>query len=420
MANSFLPEDLMICILTRLPVKTIIRFKSVCKTWFHLFSTPEFIKLHQAQLSSTPPEDHQSFIVHSFMRFSSDPKTQFSIFNVEDGDKKPTILQHPFAHAGQEDIQLYTVGCCNGLVCIRRAGEFLLWNPATNMSKTVPFKGCRYFKMVSVGFGYDAIKADFKVVMLVSTMEYTLAYVEIYSVNLDSWIKVDAGCFDLFHSFSGKNDLILNGNPYWVARIDGNEVLACFDVLELVFKIVHVPTIHWMSGLVQEAEVVYYGIFNNTHKVTEREIRFVDWNGALGALVTDYEVEYNPMPDVPYSLTVICGWVWVHDDIERIWRYNYAFGPSDMEVSRVSNCIKNQKILGTLSFGKMCVLDLETGYVTELFDRACLGRYSFEAHGYTESLVHINGMEKVVQPNKMIDESIFKDVCFENLKLLVN
>ncbi|KAL3616340.1 hypothetical protein CASFOL_039730 [Castilleja foliolosa] len=396
MANSVLPEDLMLCILTRLPVKAIVRFKSVCKTWFHLFSTPEFIKLHQAQISSNPED--QSFIVHSFMRHYSEPKTQFSIFNIEDGEKKPTILQRPFAHA--LDIQLYTVGCCNGLVCIRRAHQLLLWNPATKMSKTVPLKDCRPFKMVSLGFGYDAIKADFKVVMIVATIDYRLAYVEIYSVNLDSWIRVDVG-FDLFRCFKNKNDLILNGNPYWVALIDENEILVCFDVLELVFKIVHVPTIDWMCGLDEE---VCYGF--NTKTVTKRKVEFVDWNGALGALVTDYEVEYRPMPGNPYSLRVKCVWVWVHDDIKRIWRYKHTFGPSDMEVSRVSNCVRNRKILGTLSFGKMCVLDLETGYVTELFDRACLGRYSFEAHGYTESLVHINGMEKVVQRNKMIDESI--------------
>ncbi|KAL3628775.1 hypothetical protein CASFOL_027821 [Castilleja foliolosa] len=42
----------MLCILTRLPVKSIIRFKSVCKTWRDLFSSPEFIKMHQGQFSS--------------------------------------------------------------------------------------------------------------------------------------------------------------------------------------------------------------------------------------------------------------------------------------------------------------------------------------------------------------------------------
>ncbi|KAL3616341.1 hypothetical protein CASFOL_039731 [Castilleja foliolosa] len=389
MANSFLPDDLMLCILTRLPVKAIIRFKSVCKTWFHLFSTPEFIKLHQAQFSSTP-EDHQSFIVHSFVRNSMEPKNQFYIFNInEDVKKKPTILEHPFSHHAQYIQLLHIVGCCNGLVCIF-GHEIVIWNPATKMSKTVPFRDCRPFKVVSLGFGYDAIKADFKVVMIVATMEYRLTSVEIYSVNLDSWTTVDVGF--QFRCFKSENDLILNGNPYWVARIDRDKVLVCFDVLELVFKIV--PTIDWMVGFHEE---VCYGF--NTKTVKRRKVEFVDWNGALGALVTDYELEYRPIPGIPateYSKRVKCVWVWVFDDIEWIWRHNHTFGPSYMEVTRVSNCIKNQKMLGTLSYGKMCVLDLETGCVTELFDHACLGRYSIEAHGYTESLVHINGMEKVV------------------------
>ncbi|KAL3642444.1 hypothetical protein CASFOL_013259 [Castilleja foliolosa] len=398
MANNVLPEELMICILTRLPVKTIVRFKSVCKPWYHLFSTPEFKKLHQGQFSSNPED--QSFIIHSFNHWPSEPKDQFSIFNIEYGKKKPTILDHPFSHAQKHCLE--TVGCCNGLVRIRRGQDVVLWNPATKMYKIVPLKDCGPNKFVSLGFGYDSSKADFKVVMV----DTKLKSVEIYSANLDSWITVDVGF--QFSWFKSTNDLIVSGNPYWVGRVDENEVLVYFDVLELVFKIVPVPTDDWM-GLYEDAEDDSDGFdeetvmddwdrFENedTKTVTKTDVNFVDWNGALGALITNHEVEYRKgIASIEGPSRIECVWVWVFDDIEGIWRNDHSFGLIMVDIDRVIHCTKNEKILGTISFDKLCVLDLKTECVKELFDGVLLG-YSFEVYGYTQSFAHINGMEKVV------------------------
>ncbi|KAL3642388.1 hypothetical protein CASFOL_013203 [Castilleja foliolosa] len=344
MANSVLPEELMLCILTRLPVKTILRFKSVCKPWFHLFSTPEFKKLHQAQFSFSSDPKNQSFIFQSF--------DMFSIFNSESGKKRPTILDHPFDHA--QNIELYTVGCCSGLVCIRRDQEIVLWNPALKLSKTVPLKDCEPLKMVSLGFGYDAIGDDFKVVMIVANFAYgvgmNITSVEIYSVNLGSWITIDVGF--RFRLFAIKNDLIVNGNPYWVARVNGNDVLVCLDVSELVLKIVPWPTNYWMSlDEVAGADVDMVDLFvfeeeTEIKTCTETVVALVDWNGAVGALIINYEVEYCGGPFAPFtecSVRIECVRVWVFDDIERIWRNDHTFWPIKMDVGRVIHCSKNGK-----------------------------------------------------------------------------
>ncbi|KAL3642386.1 hypothetical protein CASFOL_013201 [Castilleja foliolosa] len=404
MANSVLPEDLMLCILSRLPVKTITRFKSVCKPWYDLFSTPEFKKLHQCQFSSDP--ENQSFILHSFNNDCMPPINQFSIFNIEYGTKKPTILDHSFADA--QNIKLDTVGCCNGLVCIRRGQEIVLWNPAMKFSKTVPLKDYGHLKKMSLGFGYDATRDDFKVLIFLAGGKgviLKLACVEIYSANLDSWSIVDVGF--QFGGFKDKNDLIVNGNPYWDASVEGNKVLLCFDVSELVFKIVPLPTIY-MMGLDEEADVDLDGLVEETETETETEIDFVDWNGALGAIVINYEIEYRVGACRILSSTV--EYVWVFDDIERIWRNNHTFVPIevDVEVTRPLHCTKTEKIMCEFSVNKMLVLDLETCCGKELFDGAHL-RNSFEVFAYTESLAHINGMEKVTVKNEQND----LDVCWE-------
>ncbi|KAL3642448.1 hypothetical protein CASFOL_013263 [Castilleja foliolosa] len=387
MANNVLPEELMLCILSRLPVKTIIRFKSVCKSWYHLFSTPEFKKLHLNEPKK------QFFIVHRHSKHRSEPKNQFSIFNIESGKKSPTILEYPFAHA--QNIYSYTLGCYNGLVCICRGQEIVLWNPALKLSKTVPLKGYRHLKNVSLGFGYDAIGDDFKVVMIGTNIHgegKNDTSVEIYSVNLDSWNTIDVG---FQFGILAKRDLIVNGNPYWVARFDENEVLVCFDMLELVFKIVPLPP-NYFNGYTGEL-VDWNGLDVYTNTVKETNSELVDWNGALGALIIDYEVEYRNISPVntECSSRIECFRVWVFDDIEQIWRNVHTFGPIEMDKYRVLHYVKNEKILSFFLDKKLFVVDLETGYDTELFDGAHLSDL-FEFYGYTESLAHINGMEKVV------------------------
>ncbi|KAL3642381.1 hypothetical protein CASFOL_013196 [Castilleja foliolosa] len=401
MANNVLPEELMLCILTKLPVKTIVRFKSVCKPWYHLFSTPEFKKLHQAQFSSDPK--NQYFIVHRFNNYCVEPKNQFTIFNIEYGPKKPTILNHPFAHA--QYTWMGTVGCCNGLVCLRSGQWIVLWNPATKMSKTFRLKDYEHFEEVSIGFGYDAIGDDFKVVIFLASIvrggDIYVASVEIYSANLDSWITVDVGF--QFYLFKGKNDLIVNGNPYWVGYVEGDKVLVCLDVLELVLKIVPVPTIY-MMGLGEEAEVDLDGLVTEKKKWKGIGVEFVDWNGALGAIAINYEYRVG-------KCTSTVEYVWVFDDIERIWRNSHTFGNIKVNVNleKVLHCTKNEKILCIFSSNKLCVLDLEAGCAKDFFDGARLRSY-FGVYGYTESLAHINGMKNVVVQNEHNDLDVFREV----------
>ncbi|KAK6158351.1 hypothetical protein DH2020_005665 [Rehmannia glutinosa] len=190
MANCVFPEDLMLCILTRLPVKSIIRFKSVCKPWCQLFSTPEFIKMHHVQFSSDPK--NQSFIVH---RIDKNYSNTISLFNIKSNVKKQMILDHPFSST-HVIIDVFSI---------------------TIPSSKVDFEA---HQMVSLGFRYDAERADFKVVRIFS-LKMNIIGVEVYSVNSDSWrtIEVDFQ----FNVLETKSVVIVNGNPYWVAKVDRND-----------------------------------------------------------------------------------------------------------------------------------------------------------------------------------------------------
>ncbi|KAL3628802.1 hypothetical protein CASFOL_027848 [Castilleja foliolosa] len=238
LADCVFPEEIMLCILTRLPVKSILRFRSVCKPWSNFFSTPEFRKMHQVM----------------------------SLFEIDSDETKPKILDHPRPDIRHKEI----VGCCNGLICLIRPhlvlSNIVLWNPAMKLYKYVRVLGNVSFfssiKTKSLGFGYDAERDDYKVVRIFCFLEKE---------------EDDVGVL-LLH----KNSVIVNGNPYWVAEVEEDssmsrvgEFLVCFDVRRMVFK-----------------AVPLHNLDSDTEHAT-----LMDWKESLGSLVCtrDYDNMTKPL-----------------------------------------------------------------------------------------------------------------------------
>ncbi|KAL3620321.1 hypothetical protein CASFOL_035233 [Castilleja foliolosa] len=360
-------EDLMLCVLSRLPVISICRFRSVCKSWNHLLSTQEFMKL-QFKLSSE--SKNQSFLIH---RINENNSYTISVFNIESNEK---IFDHPFNH-NWIDI----VGCCRGLICIRRGQGFVLWNPAMSLSKTVsPLKDHHGDDFnVSLGFGYDAEGDDFKVVRILLKDKSGLNHriwrmcvscVEVYSVNSDSWTTIDPGF--RFSEVRNRSDVTVNGNPYWVVRVDKNDVLICFDMSKLIFKIVPLSTLDY-------------------EKVKPVDVDFVDLNGSLGAFVFTW---CNGLVNV-----------WVFDNVEQVWIKSHS-----VKMNRNLRCLKYYRVLGwpMRPKGQLIVFNSETKFVKNLFNLV----HDFEIYDYTPSLAYIQGMEKVTLRKCRLSQCVSR--CFHH------
>ncbi|KAL3628741.1 hypothetical protein CASFOL_027787 [Castilleja foliolosa] len=282
-------EDLMLCILARLPVKSICRFKSVCKSWNHLLSTQEFVKMHY-KLSTE--SKNQSFLVH---RLDKNGRNTISVFKI-DSNKKARILHSPFNYT-----------CW-----------LVLWNPAMSLSKTVTLlKDHMYFQNKSLGFGYDAEGDDFKMVRIVwlknkSKLGMFVSCVEVYSINSDSWTTIDPG-FQFSELWIDwiKNSATVNGNPYWVGKdIEMKDVLVCFNMSKLVFKIVPLSSLDYNKAV--------------------QDIEFVDLNGFLGALVVTWEHQEDFSKNEK-SIEYVD--FWVFDDDEQIWTNSHSVGPICRDLS---------------------------------------------------------------------------------------
>ncbi|KAL3628767.1 hypothetical protein CASFOL_027813 [Castilleja foliolosa] len=290
-----------------------------------------------------------------------------SVFNIESNEKKAKILDHPFDYT---QVRIDIVGCCRGLVCIKRGKGLVLWNPAMNLSKTLsPLKD---HESESLGFGYDAEVDDFKVVRIVWLKKYgkfgiCVSCVEVYSVNSDSWTTIDPGLFSELSISWINNRVTVNGNPCWFGRNDviKDLLIICFDMSKLVFKIVTLSNLDYNKA--------------------KQGIEIVDLNGSLGALVVTWKDRWENMERIEYVD------YWVYDDGEQIWTKSHSVGPIEVKMNRVLRCLKDGRVLGMQPKGQLIVFNSETKCVKGLFNVG----HKIEIYDYAASLAYIQGMEKV-------------------------
>ncbi|XP_004308254.1 PREDICTED: F-box protein CPR30-like [Fragaria vesca subsp. vesca] len=164
MAESDLPEEVMMSILCWLPVKSLIRFTSVSKRWrFIILSDPQFaasqfeaarqrktlvprliFSTNAPQLESVDVADTASFGHPSTIRLLSLPLEQ--------------------QRGPPRDVRL--LGSCNGLVFVAfdAVSCFYIWNPATGFFKELPEPGfTNGQELMYHGVGYLSATDDYRV-----------------------------------------------------------------------------------------------------------------------------------------------------------------------------------------------------------------------------------------------------------------
>ncbi|MCD7456592.1 hypothetical protein HAX54_032311 [Datura stramonium] len=215
-----LPEELIFEILSRLPVKPLLKFRCVSKSWLALISSPEFIKTHLS-LSA----DNKDYTRHWHFMLSFDrPK-----YNLKECSLSSSVsglfteaydLYFPLKN--QSKIIWVVVGSINGLVCFSDPeNNLFLWNPSTREYKKLPNFGTdlRYADHSRYGFGYDELHDDYKVVgFIYCSRNWSLNEVKIYSLKDDSWRSVHPPMDGLGVYGSGK---FVNGKLHWANHTTG-------------------------------------------------------------------------------------------------------------------------------------------------------------------------------------------------------
>lgn len=220
-----LSEDLIYDILLRLPVKSLLCFKAVSRPWRYLISSPGFVKSHLARTGSSA---ERTLIIH---------ENSFSLLQL--GPSK-LVADLQIRHYESKDGDTILVGSDSGIVCVavcksgwvsfieaRAPTSIYLWNPATKHYKVIPPHTRCYdkFAKVNVGFGFDPIDNDFKVVRVLSSPFPS----EVYSANLNAWRKIGPKPMDIRPLYN--SNVCINGLLCWT----GDEGILAFDLHKEVF-----------------------------------------------------------------------------------------------------------------------------------------------------------------------------------------
>ncbi|XP_057442012.1 F-box/kelch-repeat protein At3g23880-like [Lotus japonicus] len=170
----FVPDELIWEILLLLPVKSLIRFKCVCKSWKLIISDHQFVKSHLGRSSAnTTNFAHIKLLSETRVYYSKHGYklhvSHYSVSLLFSPQYPKGHLFHPIA----TDFDL--LGVCNGLVSFTNsiykspwACYVCFWNPAirlwSKMSLPLPLPIQQLPSNSIFGFGYDRVSDTYKVV----------------------------------------------------------------------------------------------------------------------------------------------------------------------------------------------------------------------------------------------------------------
>ncbi|TMW90078.1 hypothetical protein EJD97_016224 [Solanum chilense] len=208
---TLLPE-LITEILLRLPVKSLLQFKCVSKSWLALISSQDFIKTHLSLSAKNEDYNHHKLMWRSCSNFKVCSIRSLLCGSVVEASD----LEYPYK-------SFNIVGSANGLICLTDgAYELILWNPTISKYKKLPASRPRLknTNIFTYGFGFDECHDDYKVVGIFGRYKNGLledTQVNIYSLSSDSWRSKDdfPGGLQLLQSGT-----FVNGKLYW-ATISG-------------------------------------------------------------------------------------------------------------------------------------------------------------------------------------------------------
>ncbi|KAL5836419.1 hypothetical protein ACOSQ4_015916 [Xanthoceras sorbifolium] len=187
---SKVPLDVITDLLYRLPVKTLMRFRCLSRTFCSLIDSPDFVKLHLNHSVST--RTHLVLVLKGLHLYTAD---------LDSLDEATPFDHYPGNIWGVTEV----FGSCNGLLALCNSEkDIALLNPATKKRFNLPVENVDFPKkdcfrgFVFYGFGHDSVTDDYKIVRMVQfkkneddNLGIFLDYeVKVYSLKTNSWRKI--------------------------------------------------------------------------------------------------------------------------------------------------------------------------------------------------------------------------------------
>ncbi|XP_026433497.1 F-box/kelch-repeat protein At3g23880-like [Papaver somniferum] len=242
-AFSSLPEEIQSEILVKLPAKSVLTCKCVCKLWLNLISCPRFINDH-LHLSIQNKKNHKLMftdkesvtgkpLLYSIDHASISSSPDLSCDYIAE---KVVLIDYPFEY--KEGMEIRILGACNGLICfgilMDTNTSICIWNPTTREYREI--QHCDFHinpKQVSrAGFGFDAKTGDYKMVRIGDYEKSDCCKVEVYTFGLHLSKTVLTFAYMYPHEIALRG-VFLNGALHWIGSMFSqvnSDCIVSFDV----------------------------------------------------------------------------------------------------------------------------------------------------------------------------------------------
>ncbi|XP_024635935.1 F-box/kelch-repeat protein At3g06240 isoform X2 [Medicago truncatula] len=214
----YLPHELIIQIMLRLPVKSLIRFKCVS------------LETRSIDFEASLNDDSASTSLNlNFM-----PPESYSSLEIKSS--------------------------CRGFIVLTCSSNIYLWNPSTGHHKQIPFPASNLdakYSCCLYGFGYDHLRDDYLVVSVsyntsIDPVDDNISsHLKFFSLRANTWNEIECPGFVKYNHFPyymNANDdpkvgMLFNGTIHWFSfRHDlSMDVIVGFDLVERKLLEMHFP-----------------------------------------------------------------------------------------------------------------------------------------------------------------------------------
>ncbi|XP_058187814.1 F-box/LRR-repeat/kelch-repeat protein At2g27520-like [Rhododendron vialii] len=381
MAIENLSEDLLMEILWRLPVKSLLQLKSVCKNWYALIQNLNFIYLHHDRAASIAADENTDCLL--VKRFLDGGEGGVALSFVP--NETPVGDIDMLSATGLDVKELRILGPCNGVVCLTRFAlnsTIVICNPSMKEFRILPQPSYKNDHTTNLGFGYDPFSDDYKVVRFTMMSTDLLTWgidemIEIYDSSTDSWREVDTEspiqsgfycCHDSYTSW--------NWDCFWYAyhKHGGSPVIMAFSMTNEVFEEMPVPEVCLLD------------------QHSEKKL-FVLNDSLVMVIYPKWWSDPSWIPPEDFMSKTFDIWVMNEEDVEVSWTKKFTIGPFQ-GLEWALGFRQNGEFLVESNYGQMMSYNLNTQERKEyqVHDQV-QGRPPpphLQVLPYTESLVSVN------------------------------
>ncbi|MFS8015807.1 putative F-box domain-containing protein [Helianthus anomalus] len=245
--SDHIPLEIQTEILKRLPVKSLIQFRSVCKSWKSLIESPDFIAHYNSQ--------QQHLLVSYKVNYEAKYVT------IDDDEHIVSLTLPPLVNKLRT-----TVGSSHGLLCffgdvqeLTEIGSAAIWNPCIRKAVHVDVPRVKFGNTYTtlLGFGVCPETIDPKIVKIthcvdMESVTFIPWQVEVFTLNTRAWRSPYSSNLPRKSIYFDWDQVVVDGCLYWLATdrialddIDGTvrsyNLIVSFDLITEEFREVNLP-----------------------------------------------------------------------------------------------------------------------------------------------------------------------------------